>query len=294
MSNFRNLILMALVAFTFVACDKDEPEITTASLDLNITGLEDLGDDYAYEGWIMVDGAPQSAGIFTVDNEGNLSASSFDIDAADLEKATAYILTIEPSPDSDPAPSSVHILAGDFSGDNASLTVEHDAAIGNDFTTSSGKYILATPTDGMMNNENSGVWFLNIGAAGPEQGLDLPTLPVGWAYEGWAVIEGQPVSTGTFTSLNTADDAAPFSGTMDGPPYPGEDFLVNAPEGLSFPTDLSEATIVVSVEPVPDNSPNPFLLKPLVGNVASGAADHVPFDLGNNAANTNPTGTVTK
>lgn len=295
MSKFRALIFMSLIALTFASCDKDEePEITTATFNLNVSGLADLGDDYAYEGWLIVDGTPVSAGIFNADGNGTLTETAFEVDADDLEKATTYVLTIEPSPDNDPAPSSTHILAGDFNGNTANLTVDHGAAIGDDFTASGGKYILATPTDGSDNNENSGVWFLNIGANGPEQGLDLPTLPAGWAYEGWAVIGGQPVSTGTFTSLNTADNAAIFSGDMAGPPFPGEDFLNKAPEGLSFPTDLSEATIVISVEPVPDNSPNPFLLKPLVHQVPANAADHVAFDLGNNAANTNPTGSVSK
>lgn len=73
-------------------------------------------------------------------------------------------------------------------------------------------------------------------ASGPTAGLTLATLPAGWKYEGWAVINGTPVSTGTFTSASAADDSAPFSGATAGPPFPGEDFLQNAPSGLTFPT----------------------------------------------------------
>ena len=188
-----------LFAATSCKKDDDNPTPTTGNLSLNLSGLEDLGNDYAYEGWLIVNGNAVSAGIFTVDASGNLSKSSFEIDLDDLNNATAYVLTIEPSPDSDPAPSSIHILAGDFSGNSASLTVGHSAAIGDDFSSSTGSYILATPTDGgMTSDENSGVWWLDP-AAGPGAGLSLPTLPNGWQYEGWAVIDGIPVTTGKFT-----------------------------------------------------------------------------------------------
>ncbi|MDF1695476.1 MAG: anti-sigma factor [Saprospiraceae bacterium] len=290
----NNILKLIVVAFAMVliSCGDDE-NASENQLNLMFTGLENLGDEFAYEGWIMVDGSPKSTGVFTVDENGALSNSSFDLNADDLESATTFILTIEPSPDSDPAPSDVHILAGDFSSDNANLTVSHGAAIGSDFTSSTGGYILATPTDGMENNENSGVWFLDP-TAGPGASLSLPALPAGWAYEGWAVIDGTPVTTGTFTSVSGSDDAAPFSGTESGPSYPGEDFLNNAPNGLTFPTDLRGATIVVSVEPVPDNSAAPFTLKPLVGMTAVDAVDHTLLAMDNNATATNPTGTATK
>jgi len=284
--------MAALILIT--GCKKDDDTATTQDLTLSLTGLEDLGSDYAYEGWLIVDGAPVSAGIFTVDANGTPSQTTFNLDADDVANATAYVLTIEPSPDSDPAPSSTHILAGDFGGTDATLTVDHGAALGTDFTAATGGYILATPTDGgSMTDENSGVWWLDP-ALGPGAALTLPALPEGWAYEGWAVINGTPVTTGTFLSASGADDAAPHSGSEAGPAYPGEDFLNNAPAGLTFPTDLSGATIVVSVEPVPDNSTAPFLLKPLVGGVPAAALDHTLYGMDNNAAATNPRGTATR
>lgn len=290
----RNLLLFSLVIlFSVAGCKKNEQLPKTAMLDLNITGLQDLGANYAYEGWIMVDGKPVSAGVFKVDANGKMSKSSFELSRENVEKASAYILTIEPSPDNDPKPSKVHILAGDFSGSTASVSVAHKAALGNDFSASKGSYILATPTNGASSNELSGVWFLDP-AAGPGASLTLPTLPDGWKYEGWAVVGGKPVTTGKFTSVTGADEFNGFSGTMAGPPFPGEDLLMNAPSGLTFPTDLSGGTIVISVEPSPDNSPNPFLLKPLVGKVPTDAKDHMSYNMGNNAAKTNPKGTVKK
>lgn len=295
MKNLFSFVITTLALgalFTFTACSDDDDNVQT--LTTNFSGLEDLGSDYAYEGWIMVDGSPVTTGVFTVNADGTPSETTFAINREDLEKATAYILTIEPSPDNDPAPSDVHILAGDFSGNGANLNVAHPAAIGTDFTAATGTYILATPTDGGNDtDETSGVWWLDP-TAGPGPGLALPTLPAGWAYEGWAVVDGTPISTGTFTSPTGADNAAPFSGSSPAPGFPGEDLLINAPQGVTFPTDLTGQTVVISVEPSPDNSPNPFVLKPLVSAVPADAADHSPLNMGNNATATNPTGSATR
>ncbi len=289
---FFSVLLTGL--FFLTGCGDDDTAALTDTITLNVQGLEDLGTDYAYEGWIIVNGSPVSAGIFTVDANGVPSQTTFELDADDIANATTYVLTIEPSPDSDPSPSSTHIIAGDFTNTDAVLTVGHDAALGDDFTAAAGSYILATPTDGgATTDENSGVWFLDP-MAGPGAGLDLPTLPAGWAYEGWAVIDGTPVTTGTFLNVNESDALAIYSGSAGGPPFPGEDFLNNAPEGLTFPTDLSGSTIVISVEPVPDNSAAPFTLKPLVGTTPNPAIDHTSYQMGNNADATNPRGTVTR
>jgi hypothetical protein len=261
---------------------------------LGINGLEDLGANYQYEGWLIV-GGPVTTGTFTVDAGGMLSQTVFNVGLSDLIGATTFVLTIEPIPDPDPNPSAVHILAGDFTNFDASLSVGHPAALGDDFSGIDGNYILATPTNGDMTDELSGVWFLDLsGGPPPIAGLTLPTLPAGWKYEGWSVIGGMPVTTGTFTAVDMVDDADPYSSTMPGPPFPGEDFLVNAPSGLTFPTDLSGTTQVISIEPDPDNSTAPFLLKPLVATVPSPAMDHVTYAMSSNVANSFPTGTATR
>lgn len=287
-----SFILSLFVIILATSCGDDDSPVNE-SLNVSITGLEDLGTDFMYEGWVIVDGSPVSTGLFSVDGNGTPSKTSFDIDADDLAAATTFVVTIEPSPDNDPAPSAVKILGGDFNGNTTSLSINHAAALGTDFATATGGYILATPTDGENNNELSGVWWLDP-AGGPGAGLTLPTLPAGWAYEGWAVIDGTPVSTGTFTSASGADAAAIYSGTEAGPAYPGEDFLNNAPSGLTFPTDLTAATIVISVEPVPDNSTAPFLLKPLIGSVPAAATDHTFYEMNNEGNSSTPTGTVTR
>lgn len=298
----KNITKITGLAFAstmlLTSCDKDEmepmtnnPASTNKTISANITGLEDLGADYVYEGWIVVNGAPLSTGTFTVDANGAMSTSSFTISEANALAATDFVLSIEPTVDPDPAPSDVKILGGPIANNAGTLAIDHMAALGNDFSAATGEYIIATPTDGMGNNELSGVWFLDPSGA-PDAGLDLPTLPAGWAYEGWAVINGTPVSTGTFTNVAAGDNAAPFSGMMSAPPFPGEDFLTNAPAGLTFPTDLSGGTMVISIEPVPDNSPAPFLLKPLVGMAPAMVTPGTVYPMSLNTPSF-PAGTIT-
>jgi len=286
--NYSKLLLLCLLVSGFVACDNDD-EDPDQDLVVQLSNLPTLNDGFQYEGWIIVDGAAISTGTF--DATGNVTTS---IDRTQLEDATRYVLTIEPDPDPSANPSSTHILAGDFNGNVAALTIGHSAALGSDFTDATGKYILATPTNGADTDENSGVWWLDNSNPPAVAGLTLPDLADGWKYEGWAVIDGTPVSTGTFTDINAADEADEFSGDTPGPAYPGEDFLVNAPDGLTFPTDLSEANVVISIEPDPDDSALPFFLKPLAHQVPANAEDHMVFDMENNIANTLISGTATK
>jgi len=290
MARILKLLAVFVLAFTVSFCsDDDEP--TTNDLTLNISGLENLGPDYVYEGWIIVNSSPVSTGTFSVDDNGLLSQSSFILNIDDLAAATTFVLTIEPKVGDVPAPSDVHILAGDFNGNTGQLSIGHGAALGNDFTSASGSYILATPTDGAMNNENSGIWFLDLSSGSPSVGLSLPTLPAGWKYEGWAV-SGGPITSGKFTSVTGVDEFDGFSGTMDGPPFPGEDYLENAPSSVVFPLDLAGGKAVISIEPDPDNSPAPFLLKPLVGDIPAAAIDHTTYSMGQNLSF--PTGTVSR
>lgn len=286
--NYSKLLLLCLLVSGFVACDNDD-EDPDQDLVVQLSNLPTLNDGFKYEGWIIVDGAAISTGTF--DATGNVTTS---IDRTQLEDATRYVLTIEPDPDPSADPSSTHILAGDFNGNVAALTIGHSAALGSDFTDATGKYILATPTNGADTDENSGVWWLDNSNPPAVAGLSLPDLADGWKYEGWAVIDGTPVSTGTFTRVDAADEADEFSGDTPGPAYPGEDFLVNAPDGLTFPTDLSEANVVISIEPDPDDSALPFFLKPLAHQVPANAEDHMVFDMENNIANTLISGTATK
>ena len=116
--------------------------------------------------------------------------------------------------------------------------------------------------------------------------LDLPELPDGWIYEGWTVYEGQALTIGRFSDPTKDDLFNLYSGTeAKGPGFPGEDYLLNAPNGLTFPAELANGTsvVVVSVEPniMGDDptGPSPFSIKPLVGMIPEGAKDHFNYDL---------------
>lgn len=274
------LAVLAIGIFT-TSCSSDEDNNNSnlSNLTIDLEGLEALGDDYVYEGWIIVDGTPVSTGRFTsVD-----FPQTYAVDATQLAAAATFVLSIEPTVDPDAGPADTKILAGDFVGNSSSVNSNLVA----DFSTATGAYILATPTDMDDTNEASGVWFLDNSTDPPTASLNLPALSDGWKYEGWAVIDGTPVSTGTFINVAATDDSDIFSGSVALPApngtdgfFPGEDFLLNEPSGLTFPTDLKGATIVVSVEPYPDNSSAPFTLKPLAHVVPDDAANHTVITMG--------------
>ncbi len=288
------LAILVLGIFASSCSSDDDNGSTTSNLTLNLSGLEDLGSDFVYEGWIIVDGSPVSTGRFTSVTFPQIVS----INTVQLESATKFILTIEPNVDSDLGPSATKILAGDFSGNSATVGIGPITVPGENFEGSWGKFFLRTPTDetGTNNgNDENGIWFGIPGTMPPAAGLNLPTLDSGWKYEGWVVVDGVgPLSTGTFTSFDTVDDSNNFSGLLNnvGPPIPGEDFFNNEPAGFTFPIDVRGRTIVISIEPSPDNSPGPFLLKPLIGTAGQETAPNT-HDLSFSSASF-PTGTVTR
>lgn len=285
-------IAIALFACSaaFISCNDDDSdeEMTTSQITLDIEGLNDLGDDYKYEGWIIVDGSPVTTGVFSVNEEGVLSQTKFDVDKTQLANATKFVLSIEPTVDPDPKPAATKYLVGDFSGSSAILST----GIIADFSAVAGKYVLATPSDNSTNttNNESGIWFMMPGDPATA-GLTLPELAAGWKYEGWIVSDGTPITTGTFSAVNMADYSAPYSGADGTPGYPGEDFLENAPAGVTFPLDLRGKTAVISIEPYPDNSAAPFTLKPLVGTVGQETAPTL-HTMNDNVTGSFPTGSV--
>lgn len=290
------------LSLLLASCSNDDSgnNQTTSDLTVNLNGLEDLGADFIYEGWIIVNGNPISTGTFSVDGNGDLSATTFQVDTDDLTVATKFVLTIEPVPDNDPAPSDQKLIAGDFAGNTANVSTSVAPGVG-DFSSVAGNFFLRTPTDeptgtGNNGNDQYGVWFGTPGMP-PAATLNLPVLPTGWTYEGWVVGDSGPLSTGTFNSIDEMDDNAGDPGSFGGveqlgPPIPGEDFFNNAPAGETFPLDIRGRMVVISVEPVPDNSPAPFLLKPLAATSGPELAPDF-HDFAQNLGSL-PTGTVTR
>ena len=303
----KKFSILLLLPFLLLACNKSNDinpgsergpsadqqlKGSKSKIDLNFSGLSPLGPHFRYEGWIIVDGTPVSTGKFKITPGGTMAPSVFHVGSDDLEAATAFVLTIEPHPDPSDEPASTHVVAGDFYEGIADLTIAHGAALGTNFSNAAGTYILATPSTA---DELSGIWFLDIGSGSPEAGLVLPELPDGWIYEGWTVIDGIPVTTGKFLQVDDYDLADPYSSTLNpGPPFPGEDYIMNAPAGLTFPTDLSGSPVVISVEPYPDNGEEPFAIKPLQAIVPQDALDHSNYPMGLNDPGSFPSGTAAK
>lgn len=262
---------------------------TTPSLNVQLRGLENLGSAYVYEGWLIVNGTPKSAGRFTVNDQGTMSQNDFAAASADLDAASAYVLTIEPQNDTDPAPTKTHVLAGNFNAakTQANLSVDHPAALGTDFSAATGTFFLATPTN--VGTDDQGIWWVDASTGTMRAGLNLPTLPAGWVYEGWVVVDGKPTTTGRFTSATGADSdgAGPAKGADPAPPFPGQDFINPAKK-------LPGGMAVISVEPEPDNSAAPFVLKPLLTNpMGSLTGPSNPQAMVNQSFKINPNGTVT-
>lgn len=116
----------------------------TTTLQLDLHGLTNLGPTAEYEGWLIVDGAPVSTGVFDIETPGE--TLNFEVPAEYAENAAAFVLTIEPANDPDPAPASTHVVAGEFTNGRASVGVAHPAALGTDFANAGGGYILAAPS----------------------------------------------------------------------------------------------------------------------------------------------------
>ena len=249
---------------------------------LSFQRLEPLEGGLSYQAWAVEErddgsfrGHPfatfnmNQAGQVVTPVSGAVITGGFEapLDAEDL---FGVGLTIETSVVGVTIPSDTFILGGPVVGGVVQMTTDHWLGIGQDLSVIQGRYVLATPTDQDPENELGGIWFLDPFQGPDAPGLQLPTLLNGWDYEGWVVIEGQPVSTGKFFQADATDGSFLYSGSVQGPAVPGEDFLRNAPTGLTFPPDLSGAEVFITMEPWQqwDQAPNePFFVRILEADI---------------------------
>ncbi|MFT5233854.1 MAG: hypothetical protein ACI9UQ_001896 [Candidatus Krumholzibacteriia bacterium] len=294
MNSARKLVLSAMMTI-FATAPLQAAELTLSFA--NLPALDESSEGI-YEGWVIVDGAPVTTGVFNVNAMGQTVAPgtstviSFSVDDS-IGLSSAVKITIEPVGDIDPAPSGLVVMTGDVTDSVTPLV----AALPDLATlmTAGGSYILATPSDNGVDtsNDNQGIWYLSM--PGPTAGLtNLPDLGPNWTYEGWIVDTSGampvPYSTGTFNTATGADsDAAGCN--AGGPPFPGQDFTAFHC-GPVFNLDSGDFVAVISIEPVPDNGPGPFQFKPLVGMVPTDALANGGV-LGNQTAATFPTGNAT-
>jgi len=246
---------------TFAGCNQTPTEITplpralgeVEAVYFEATGLKPL--DPATEGvyvlWALRD--RNQAGLLgdfyidatgaVVDVEGN-PQPEFRTEEFAMRNINGLLVTIEIQGGNWEAPSGMQILSGTYIDRVANLIVPISTAI----TSAGGSLRVFTPTDGPNTNETSGFWMVD--AAG-DPSLNVPDTSAALEYETYIEIGGQNLNVGRFESAGTADDFCRFCAeNADFPPpeRPGDDLLENTPEGLVFPTDISGATVRISLE----------------------------------------------
>jgi hypothetical protein len=271
--------LLILLVLTIAFSVKPAIAQETYAITLTLDNVQTISPAHL-EGWIINGDEKTSFGKFTVDDmmmdTMGGATMSFSVDM-DLSMADTIAITIEQEGDTDDTPSGIILVVGELSDHAAKLSFPVD------FSEISGTYILATPSNGADTDERSGIWFLEL--PDPSPGLDLPVLPSGWVYEGWVVYEGNPITSGRFTDTADFDLFDGYSASNTYPPFPGEDYLMNAPMGVMFPVDLGDgmSKAVISVEPdlmgLDPTGDGPFSIKPLIGDIPEDALDHVNYDL---------------
>lgn len=168
---------------------------------------------------------------------------TFKTDDVSMRKLQGILVTIEANPSAE-APSGMQIISGTFIDRVAELTVPISSGI----TSASGSLRVFSPTDGPDTNENSGFWMVDsVG----EPSLDMPDTTAALQYETFVEIDGQNLNVGRFDVVDDRDDFCRFCADIEEfpqPERPGDDLLINAPEGMVFPIDLSEAIVRISLE----------------------------------------------
>ena len=291
------VILLALILFGCDSGDVIEQEVAQVQVRLELDNLPVLQDGFHYQAWAKIgfeyfgtDSFNKAENGGFVNNSGQFIQNSFVFDR-DVSTASLIMITIEDKRDSDDIPSGTVVLAGDVVNSVAILTADHEDALGTSFAAQSGQFMLMTPSDLDASNETSGVWFATGARTSLSPGLSLPALPSGWAYQGWVDTGDVLLTTGAFTAMDDHDLERPH-GLPDAPPFPGEDFLENAPQGITFPADLAGATVWVSAEPAPDdNGVTPYGIRVLSGSIPANPSADTAYSLSSDLQA--PSGTAT-
>ena len=293
-------ILIAVLSLTTVACDStssEEPDIRV-QLQLDVNDLPPLRGGQNYRAWAILpdQNVPSDPFNFTdsgqyVNETGQFISNTFTF-PQNIASATHVLVSIEGKGSAANEPSETVVYAGDVQNFETTMEATHPLAIGVDFSSASGVFALLTPSDDDPDNELNGVWFVEPGSDDAlSAGLDLPQIPTGWAYEGWVDTGGAVLSTGAFTAVDEADmDEFYYRSGLEQVLYPGEDFLANAPAGISFPPDLSGARVFITIEPLPDDAAAPYVFEVMNGSIPASPSARTAYDLNVNFQA--PTGTA--
>ncbi|MCF8266904.1 MAG: hypothetical protein K9I69_02390 [Ignavibacteriales bacterium] len=281
--------LLTIFSILLIAgCDmvevKDEANIS--QITISVRNLIPAADSLEYVLWLSYVDIDRTVYRFVSQLQPSANGSldiSLDASFTNLHTAQKVVVSLEKTALMDSVkPKGPSILAGTFQGNDAPVTLNSAAG---DFTESTAKYSLSTPTDGAGVNETSGIWFVDsLGrTGGPIAGLKLPTLSTGWKYFAWVETGAEKLPVGAFTSITSADDRADYSDTQ-APGYsaPGEDFLLNAPSGVSFPLDLKGLKVYITLQPSVKTEVEPFFVRVFEATIPSDAVSGPSYNMTKN------------
>lgn len=214
---------------------------------LRFEGLQPL-DQGLYHAWALQDRTrTRSLGAFNISASGEIvdengaPVEQFTGEDVDPTDVVGLLITIEPQGAAAERASGLQILSGNFVDGVARLSVPFPSEV----TGASGSVRIFTPTDGPDSNETSGLWFVDDAG---DPSLDLPVTTQALQYELFVEVDGRQLPSGRFDEVDEPDSNNPFSGEEPPPDAPGEDYLVNAPEGMEFPLNLGGARVTISLE----------------------------------------------
>lgn len=262
------LLLMVFASALLPACSSDIP--TEPRMIVFMENLPSTKGSMVYELWSS-NGEDHSS-IKRFGTSTGVVSLSIPLSSA-VNDATSLLVTLESSELVSTVPSETVLLAGDFIGDEAQLRVSDSLAMGTDFSTAYGTFRLDTPTTTRTTDFDQGIWWYDLVGDEPVQSLFLPALPSGWTYEGWVIGGDQPLSIGKFPDPARFDSdlaGAVASDDLTAPLFPGQDYI-------SAPELIPGFSALVTVEPQPDNSPDPFDFEILIDQVIENIAVNQPM-----------------
>lgn len=287
------LLLLVPLLVALGGCELTEVEDGTnvSELQISVSGLRQLPDTLIYATWLTRFDLNKQENVsalidpVTVGSDGSFTLSTSKVSfeqiqasigvGVTIEKKSRFVFTSEAEEDSlrkIMKPAGRSILQGKFGSNTLDLTVNN---VITDFSEVSGMFTLLTPTDGNTDqNETSGIWFADSvdRVNGPLQGINLQDAKTGWSYFAWVETGSAMLKMGGFTSASAADDSSYFSSTVaSGLPFPGEDFLLNAPAGVTFPLNLAGAKVIITAQPDYLSEPTDYI-RILEADIPSNAA----------------------
>jgi hypothetical protein len=290
-------IFASIIIITSGCTDNITTTIVTepdGTLSISLNNLPLLSDSTHFAVWVFGKDSVKLDN-FKVSNSGDSYSKTYDVKLGHIQGAKYLAVTIEHDTSSlnDSISKGRRFLAGIFSANKVDLSVKTDIAFNNDFSAVAGKYTLFTPTDTVNTVLKSGIWFVkNVDAPPILPALVLPSLPAGWEYNAWISIDGKLLKTGGFRSVSAKDNDSSYCGPMPIPNFPGEDFLSNAPAGLTFPVDLSGKSVLLTIQPTDWKLDRAFNLEILKATIPTNATEYVAYDLEKNVVLPSGSGTV--